>query len=141
MEQEENKGIYINGKQQIIDMLRFMNGNERDSLLKNISKRNSVAARELAEKSYSFKDLVKVSNESLRKIFSQCSPAIVGLSLYTAPSELQRKVLSSMDRTNAEEAYRIMAQNLNSKKLECQRAQEKVIQVLIQLSRRQQIDL
>ena len=141
---DDNKteqGIYINGRQQIIDMLQFMNESDRKKLLKNIESRNSVMARELSEQSLSFNDLIQLSQESLRRIFIQCNPAIIGLALYTCSSELQKKVLSSLDRHIAENAFDIMSKNLSTKKLECKRAQEKVMQIAIQLNRKQNISL
>jgi len=135
------QGIYINGRQQIIEMLQFMNEADRKKLLRNIESRNSVMARELSEQSLSFNDLVQLSQESLRRIFIQCNPAIIGLALYNCSNDLQRKVLSSLDRNIAENAFDIMGKNLSDKKLECKRAQEKVMQIAIQLNRKQSINL
>lgn len=140
MENENTeKGIFINGKKQIIEMLQYMNEGERKKLLQNICARNAVMGKELSEQSFSFNDLVHTSEGSLSKIFQSFNPAIIGLALYDTSSELQRKVLSSIPRETAEAAFEVMSQNLNHKKTECRRAQEKVIHNVIQLSRRQQI--
>ena len=141
MEKSENQGIFINGKQQIIEMLQFMNQNERQQLLQNIRTKNAAVARELTEKSFSFKDLAKLNEVSIKRVFSQCNPAIVGLALYAAPVNLQRKVLSSLDRGFAERAFEIMNKNLATKALECERAQNKILQIAIKLSRSQQISI
>lgn len=135
------QGIFINGKQQIIEMLQFMPEQEREKLLKNIKLRNAVMGRELAEKSLSFNSIVKLSNESLRAIFNQANPAIIGLALYTSSKSLQRKVLSSIDRDLAERAFSIMSEDLSNKAIECKRAQEKIIQKAILLSRNKKISL
>lgn len=140
MEHEKTeKGIFINGKKQIIEMLQFMDEAERKKLLQNIGARNAVMAKELSEQSFSFNDLVHTSTGSLNKIFQSFNPAIIGLALYNTSSELQRKVLSSISRETAEAAFEVMSQNLSGKQSECKRAQEKVINNVIQLSRRQQI--
>lgn len=140
MEHEKTeKGIFINGKKQIIEMLQFMDEAERKKLLQNIGARNAVMAKELSEQSFSFNDLVHTSTASLNKIFQSFNPAIIGLALYNTSSELQRKVLSSISRETAEAAFEVMSQNLSGKQAECKRAQEKVINNVIQLSRRQQI--
>lgn len=136
---EEKKGIFINGRQQIIEMLQYMNESERKKLLKNVSARNTVLGRELSEQSLSFNDLKYTSEDSLRKIFGGFNPAIIGLALYNCNKELQRKVLSVIDRDTAEQAFDIMSKNLDSKKAECRRAQDKIIQNVINLSRRQQV--
>ena len=140
MENEnKEKGIFINGKKQIIEMLQYMNEAERKKLLQNIGARNAVMAKELSEQSFSFNDLVHTSASSLNKIFQSFNPAIIGLALYDTSSELQRKVLSAIPRETAEAAFDIMSQNLSGKRAECKRAQEKIINNVIQLSRRQQI--
>ena len=137
----QEQGIYINGKKQIIEMLQFMSKSEREKLLGHVKVKNAVMARELSEQSFSFNDLTQLSTHSLRKIFSNINSAIIALALYNASTELQRKVLSSLDRGQAEQAFHIMNQNLNSKRNECKRAQEKVVQIVIQLSRKQQVDI
>ena len=134
-----DKGIFINGKKQIIEMLQYMNEGERKKLLQNICARNAVMGKELSEQSFSFNDLVHTSESSLNKIFQDFNPAIIGLALYNTSSELQRKVLSAIPRDTAEAAFEVMGQNLNLKQSECKRAQEKIINNVIQLSRRQQI--
>lgn len=141
MDDNKEQGIYINGRQQIIEMLQFMGEADRRKLLKNIEMRNAVMARELSEQSLSFNDLINVPSESLRRIFSQCNPAIIGLAIYNCSQELQRKVLSSVDREIAEKAFEIMGKNLSSKRVECKRAQEKVLQIAIQLNRKQNLSI
>lgn len=137
----EQKGIFINGRQQIIEMLQFMNDNERNKLLNNIKQRNAVMAKELSEQSLSFSSLEQLPSHTLNKVFSNNNPAIIGLALYNSKKSFQKKVLSSIDRESAERAFEIMAKNLDSKKHECKRAQEKILQNAISLSRRQQISI
>lgn len=139
--QSPENGIFLNGKQQIIELLQVMSGPEKEKLLKNISQRNAVMARELREKSFSFNNLAQLPDHVIRAIFQRVNPAIIGLALYNAPIAFQRKVLGTIERSNAEEAFSILSQNLSSKKMECKRAQEKILNVAIQLSRRQQINL
>jgi len=141
MSNSNEQGIYINGRQQIIEMLQFMNQNERKKLLDNIRMRNAVMARELSEQSLSFYDLEKLPETLIGKIFSRTNAAIIGLSLYNAKTSFQKKVLSSLERETAIEAFQIMNQNLSQKQNECKRAQEKIIQLAIALSRSQQIQI
>lgn len=137
----EQQGIFINGRQQIIEMLQFMGEKEKAKLLNNIKQRNAVMAKELSEQSLSFHSLEQLSSSALRKIFSTSNPAIIGLALYNVSTNFQKKVLSAIDRDQAEQAFIVMSKNLESKKHECKRAQEKLIQNTIALSRRQQISI
>lgn len=137
----EQNNIFINGRQQIIEMLQFMDEKEKQKLLANIKQRNAIMARELSEQSFSFKNLFQLSNENINKIFSRVNHAIIGLALHPLPIDLQRKALGAIERSLAEQAYSIMSQDLSHKKSEIKRAQEKIIQTAIQLSRQKYISL
>ena len=141
MSQSSEQGIFLNGRQQIIEMLQFMNEGDKRKLLNNIQKRNAVMARELSEQSFSFKSLFGLDREQLSKILSRLNPAIIALALYPLEISLQRKALSSIERHKAEEAFEIMNHDLSGKRQEIKRAQEKIIQVAIQLSRQKYISI
>ncbi len=141
MTKTSEQGIFLNGRQQIIEMLQFMNDEDKQKLLDNIKQRNAVMARELSEQSFSFKNLFKLSSENINKIFSKVNPAIIALALYPLEISLQRKALSALDRPVAEEAFTIMNQDLSSKKQESKRAQDKIVQAAIQLSRKKYINI
>ena len=126
MSEEQNKGIFINGKQQIIEMLQFMNDKEKEKLLNNIGTKNAVMARELREKSFSFTNLSGLSDSMIKAIFEKVNPAIIGLALYNAPTSFQRRILSTISRPLAESAFEVLNQDLTGKSLECKRAQEKI---------------
>ncbi len=135
------KGIFINGKQQIIEMLQFMENDDKQKLLENIKQRNAPMAKELSEKSLSFKDLFRLSSGHIRTIFEKSNPAIIGLALYPLTVSLQKKALQSLSREVAEQAFNVMRQDLSHKKIECQRAQEKIVRLAIQLSRHNSVQL
>lgn len=141
MSNTDQQGIYINGKQQIIDMLRAMPEHEKETLLKNIRLKNAPVAKELSEQSLSFASLMRMPDESLRVIFETVNPAILGLALYPLSKEIQRKALSIINRTHAEKAFQIMGQRLESRSTEIRRAQDKVLQAAIGLSRRNMLRL
>ena len=135
------KGIFINGKQQIIEMLQYMENEDKQKLLDNIKQRNAPMAKELSEKSLSFKDLFRLSSSHIRTIFEKSNPAIIGLALYPLSVSLQKKALQSLSREVAEQAFNVMRQDLSNKKIECQRAQEKIVRLAIQLSRHNSVQL
>lgn len=141
MSTSSDQGIFLNGRQQIIEMLQFMEEGEKRKLLDNIQKRNAVMARELSEQSFSFKNLFSLDKDQLYKILSRTNPAIIALALYPLEISLQRKALSSIERPAAEKAFEIMNNDLSGKKQEIKRAQDKIIQIAIQLSRQKYINI
>jgi flagellar motor switch protein FliG len=138
---DNKNGYYIDGKKQAIELLQHLEGDERNKLLKNIALRNSSMARELSEKSYSFKDLFTADSETLEKITQVTTPAIIGLALFLTPKSFQRKVLTIMTRDRAEQAFNIMTSDLSSKRQECLKAQNKILSNAIELSRKNIIRL
>jgi len=140
-ESNAENGIFLNGRKQIVELLQFMSDSERKKLLGNIKNRNAIMARELSEQSLSFRDLFHLDEAIVRRILQNINPTIIGLALFVSPTEIQRKTLSLMDRADAEEAFNIMSQNLSHKRSECQKAQNKILNTAIQLSRRNLISL
>lgn len=138
---DNKNGYYIDGKKQAIELLQHLEGDERNKLLKNIALRNSSMARELSERSFSFKDLLTADAETLEKVTQVTTPAIIGLALYLTPKSFQRKVLTIMTRDRAEQAFKIMASDLSSKRQECLKAQNKILSNAIELSRKNLIRL
>ena len=65
MEDKTNQGIFINGKAQIIDMLKYMQEDERTTLLKNIQARNPQLAKELYAESISFDTIYSLDQVDL----------------------------------------------------------------------------
>ena len=136
MNNADQKGYYINGKKQVIELLQHLEGDERAKLLQNIRMRNASMAKELSEQSYSFKDLLIADSETLSKIMRVTTPALIGLALYLTPRAFQRKVLGCMERSRAEQAFNVMSRDLSDKRQECLKAQNKVLQNAVELSRR-----
>lgn len=136
-----DKNIFINGKKQIIEMLQFMSEPEKQKLLENIRHKNPAMARELSEKSLSFNSLFSIDKDIFRRVLSHSNPTIIGLALYLVDTKQQRKALQLMNRDEAEKAFHIMNQNLSSKKAECLKAQSKIVEIAVSISRRSNISL
>jgi flagellar motor switch protein FliG len=134
-------GIFINGKQQMVEMIQFMSDAERKKLLTNIKNRNAAMAKERSEKSLSFRDLFQLDDHVSRRILQNVNSTIIGLALFMSHTDVQRKALSIMDRNDAEKAFSVMNQNLSNKRAECKKAQDKILQIAIQMSKRSLINL
>lgn len=129
------EGVFLNGKAQVIEMLQYMNANEREKLLQNIRKRNPQLAEELMEKSLTFSHLGELSDPELSIIFSHINAPILGIALKGATRDFQRRLLSLAPRDYAERAYSIMMTPLQNEKVDVKRAQSKVVSSLAGLLR------
>jgi flagellar motor switch protein FliG len=122
--------VFLNGKGQIIEMLKFMTPKEREVLLKNIRARNSQLADELLEQSLTFSSLNELPDDDLILIFNSLSAPIVGVALKGSNREFQRRILSLAPRDYAEKAYSVLMTNLSNEARDVQRAQNKVLNAL-----------
>jgi flagellar motor switch protein FliG len=132
----EKTGIFINGKSQVVEMLKSMNATDKNKLLQNLKIRNPALAKELAELCFGFESIWDLSDEHLRTVFMQVKPVLIGLALYMSNGKNQRRVLSLLNREHAVKSYEVMTQDLSSHRKECLKAQEKILEIIFDLARR-----
>lgn len=128
-------GIFINGKRQVIELLQKMDGPDKARLLKNLRTRNPALAKELTEQCISFDSLWDLDDDALKTVVSQVQPAILGLALSLVHTKNQRRALSVISRPMAIKAFEIMQKDLTSNRNECFRAQQKILELAINLHR------
>lgn len=131
----DSNGIFINGKKQVIELLQRMDSADKARLLKNLRTRNPVLAKELTESCISFESIWDLSDECLKTVVSQVQPAILGLALSLVHVKNQRRALSLISRELALKAFDIMQKDLTSNRNECIRAQQKIVELAINLHR------
>jgi flagellar motor switch protein FliG len=131
----ENGGVFINGKKQVIELLQRMDAADKSKLLKNLRVRNPSLAKELTELCLSFESIWDLDDESLRTVVSQVQPAILGLALSLVHVKNQRRALSLISREMALKAFEIMQKDLTGNRNECLRAQQKILELAVNLNR------
>lgn len=138
---QQDTGIFINGKAQIIEMLKFMSPNERERLINNIRIKNPTLANELMSESLTFDHIGKLNEHELNIVFKYISAPVMGVALKNSDRIIQKKILSTASREYAEEAYKIMITPISNEKRDIGRAQNKILSILIVLNNRKQINL
>ncbi len=131
--------IFINGKQQMIEMLRYMEASEKTKLLKNLKGRNPTLAKELSEQCFSFDNIWVLNDEDLSRVLSGVKSVILGLALNQSSIKNQKRSLSLIARDQAIKAYEIMTKDLSDNRRECIRAQDKILEYALELNRKQMI--
>lgn len=131
----DNGGVFINGKNQVIELLQRMDATDKKKLLKNLRVRNPALAKELTEACLSFESIWDLDDESLKTVVSQVQPAILGLALSLVHVKNQRRALSMISRDMALKAFDIMQKDLTSNRNECFRAQAKILELAMNLNR------
>ena len=128
-------GIFINGKRQVIELLQKMDAPDKARLLKNLRTRNPALAKELTESCISFESIWDLDDECLKTVVSQVQPAILGLALSLVHVKNQRRALSMISREMALKAFDIMQKDLTANRNECFRAQQKIVELALNLHR------
>ncbi len=133
--------VFINGRAQIIEMLQYMEDDDRNTLLKNIRIRNPLLANELLEKSLLFENIGKLSDHEIRFVINYVQPTIMGVALKSVSQDLQRRVLGLAQRSFAEKAYEIMIKSIGNEMTHIKKAQNKILETMVALHKKKQINL
>ncbi len=128
-------GIFINGKRQVIELLQQMDAADKSKLLKNLRVRNHALAKELTESCISFESIWDLDESGLKTLVSQVQPTILGLALSLVHVKNQRRALGLIPREMALKAFDIMQKDLTANRNECLRAQQKVLELAMNLQR------
>jgi flagellar motor switch protein FliG len=128
-------GYYINGKKQVVELLQRMDAADKTKLLKNLRLRNPSLAKELTESCISFESVWDLQDHDLRTVLSQVQPAILGLALNLTNVKNQRRALGLIPRDMAIRAFEILQKDLSGNRNECQRAQQKILELALNLHR------
>lgn len=134
-QKNSENGIFINGKKQVIELLQQMDAKDKSRLLKNLRTRNPSLAKELTESCISFESLWDLDDQCLKTVVSQVQPAILGLALNIVHVKNQRRALSLISREVALKAFDIMQKDLTGNRNECLRAQQKILELALNLHR------
>lgn len=135
MQNTNSKGIFLNGKQQIINLFRHLSEKEKTNILKYIQVKNPTLARELTESTFQFEDLLELPLYDLEKVFSRVPATIIGLAIYNTTDENKKKVLKLIPREKAEEAFEVMNQTISNSKSYIAKAQNKCMEAAMNLAR------
>ena len=121
------KNLFLNGRQQIIDMLKLLTQSEREKLLSKIRIRSPQLADSLSVHSVTFYDLFNLSDDQISVVFNNTDPRITGLAIKKIDVNLQRKVLKILARDKAEIAYKILNTQFNDQDKAIAKAQNKIL--------------
>ena len=96
---------------------------------------HGALAKELTESCLSFSSIWDLDDECLKTVVSQVQPAILGLALSLVHVKNQRRALSLISREMAMKAFEIMQKYLTGNRSECNRAQQKILDLAVSLQR------
>ena len=133
------KGVFINGRVKAFEILKRLEEKEKTGLLKKIGIKNARLAEELADNSYNFSQIYRLSDNNLKMIISNIPAGIFGVALRNLDREFQKRVLTLAHRSFAEKAYETLSMDLSDEQINIQRAQSKISEVMLALIKNKHI--
>lgn len=135
-------GKYVNGKGQIVDLLRKMSPFDKKRLLGNINKRNPQMAQELSEQGIGMNNLELLSDSQLHELSFHVSPEVLGMALKNSNIDFQRRILKLIPREKAIVAYQIITDGpIKDEWSHCHKAQMKILQIVMPMFGRSSLGL
>jgi flagellar motor switch protein FliG len=125
-----NPGV-VDGKAQVVEMLRMMPYKEKMKLISLISEKNPQLANEFKERGISIQQLEGLSDKKIIALITQIPPQIMGMALKNLVPALQKRVLKLCPKDYAESAYEVMISSFINQDIKTKSAQEKVIKLML----------
>ena len=126
MAEPKSDDVFLNGKAQVIEMLRYMRTDERERLIREIRLQSETLADELSRGEIGFNQIANLSDEQMNRLFDCVEAPILGMAIKGLSVDLQKKILSLAERSYAEEAYQFMTMSLSESQEKTLRAREKM---------------
>lgn len=123
----------INGRKQIVDLLRAMPLGEKKKLLKNMALKNPQLVQEMMQEGVSFEQLEYLTEEQLSTLFNYIDANTMGMALKNSPNTLQKYFLRKAPKNYAENAYVVMMTATNEETKKVELAKDKVMNMAAQL--------
>jgi len=141
---EENKNgeIIINGKAQVVDILKRLPEEQKNKILGDLKKKNPTLSKELKIQTLSFHAIIGLESRDLRVLLEYLSSPLIAISIARAEKAVQIKFLKSLDSKKAMEVYRIITSETSNYGInDIEKAQNKILDSALILSQRQIIQL
>lgn len=141
MSKANETGSFINGKAQAIEIMQSLTPAERNRIIKHIKIKDPGLANDLVQQSVSFNSIKNLETHDIARISNFVDARIFGIALKGVSLDVQRDILSKLDREYAEVSYGYLISPQASDDRNIKRAQDKVIGVLTRLYKNKQINL
>lgn len=138
MENNKQNGVFINGKEQVVELLKHLNEDERTRILKHIRIKNPTLGAELTSRSITINYLTEMNQRALNYISNFVQPEIMGLALKVCSVKEQRDILMKLEKSYAEKAYETMISAIRNQQQVAKKAEAKIKNIIIDYLRNNQ---
>lgn len=129
---QNEKGVFINGRGQVVDLLRTLQETEREKILKILKIKNPAMARDLTIQCLTFNYFIHLDQEKMNIACQYISGNVLGYALSDQNIQVQKMILNIIERKKAVEAFQIISEYRGTQ-TETQKSQRKIIQIVAEL--------
>lgn len=104
----EKSDIVINGKAQVVEILKKLPEEHKNKIIQSLKGKNSSLAHELTWQTLTFDGIAQLQNEHLKSILEYISSPIVAYAILNQTVEIQKKFLTNLSRERAKEVFQLL---------------------------------
>lgn len=124
----EKEDIIINGRAQVIEILKRLPEDHKNKILRSLKIKNSSLAQELSWQTLSFKSITDLKENALQTLLEYISSPVIAIALTDQSIDVQKKFLSTVSRERAKEIFQQLKTQGQSS-LNAKKAQMKIIDI------------
>ena len=136
----EKNEIVINGRAQVVEILKRLPEDHKNKLLKSLKTKNSSLAQELTWQTLTFDGIAMLTTTQLSTLLEYISSPIISIAVADLSADIQRKFLSSLSRQRAKEVFANLKNNSSSVS-DSKKAKAKVVDIATTLMQKKILDL
>lgn len=134
----EKNDIVINGRAQVVEILKRLPEDHKNKILKSLKNRDSSLAHELSWQTLTFEGIAKAQDSQVKALLEYISSPVIAIALKDQDMGIQKKFLTNLSRDRAKEVFQLLKSNTtpisNVKK-----AQHKITDIAITLIQKKTI--
>ncbi len=134
----EKNDIVINGRAQVVEILKRLPEDHKNKILKSLKNRDSSLAHELSWQTLTFEGIAKAQDIQVKALLEYISSPVIAIALKDQDVGIQKKFLTNLSRDRAKEVFQLLKSNTtpisNVKK-----AQHKITEIAITLIQKKTI--
>lgn len=124
----EKEDIIINGRAQVIEILKRLPEDHKNKILRSLKIKNSSLAQELSWQTLTFRSIVDLKEKALETLLEYVSSPVIAIAISDQSTEIKKRFLSNVSRERAKEIFQNL-KNLSPNSINAKKAQSKIIDI------------
>jgi flagellar motor switch protein FliG len=136
----EKADIIINGRAQVVEILKRLPEDHKNKILKSLKGKNSSLAHELTWQTLTFDGLKELKEAQIKLLLDYVSSPVIAIALFDQDVEVQKRFLGNVSRERAREIFQQLKSQTPSL-INCKKAQNKITDIATTLIQKKALGL